>query len=172
MELPAFDPIDFKKFTDGKTIVKVRSIQHPLHHIVTNPVLLYIGHRYGPSCWEWGQASYHQRHREGLRSRRRRHQGKPFVAWSWDYEPPIILETVFDIKLALTCNFCFSLYRLHAKSLKNKWIVNMDTLSIALWVRDSLLKWLDRRTKACTCTTRVNMPCSCSSAEWKEHSRT
>ena len=22
MELPAFDPIDFKKFTDGKTIVK------------------------------------------------------------------------------------------------------------------------------------------------------
>ncbi len=23
MELPAFDPIDFKKFTDGKTIVKV-----------------------------------------------------------------------------------------------------------------------------------------------------
>ena len=51
MELPAFDPIDFKKFTDGKTIVKVRSTQHPLHHIVvTNPVLLYIGHRYGPSC--------------------------------------------------------------------------------------------------------------------------
>ena len=23
MELPAFDPVDFKKFTDGKTIVKV-----------------------------------------------------------------------------------------------------------------------------------------------------
>ena len=27
MELPAFDPTDFKKFTDGKTIVKVSAIE-------------------------------------------------------------------------------------------------------------------------------------------------
>ena len=39
MELPAFfDPIDFKKFTDGKTIVKVSFAPHQCATIETSRV--------------------------------------------------------------------------------------------------------------------------------------
>ena len=38
MELPAFDPIDFKKFTDGKTIVK----DTDMDPIVENEAKLHI----------------------------------------------------------------------------------------------------------------------------------
>ena len=53
MELPAFDPVDFKKFTDGKTIVKVskNSTQHEPFRVIykkleTNLVhlLMNVGH--------------------------------------------------------------------------------------------------------------------------------
>ena len=33
MELPPFDPIDFKKFTDGKTIVKVSKPDRTLTYV-------------------------------------------------------------------------------------------------------------------------------------------
>ena len=79
MELPAFDPIDFKKFTDGKTIVKVRKqaiITARANKLLTWDVFIFTGHRHGRISEGWSQASHIKRHWKSLGRPGCRHQGK------------------------------------------------------------------------------------------------
>ena len=91
------------------------------------------------------------------------------------YYLPTIIHVVFVVDLSnqnsqqhtLICNLSLSLlFRLLAKSLKNKWIDSMVTRSTAWWARDSLSKWQDRPTRVCISTILENLPCFSSNADW------
>ena len=108
-----------------------------------------IGHRYGWISEGWSQASHIKRYWKSLRRPGCRHQGM-------NRKKALIFSPNL-LKLLTNIYFCLIVLRLHARLSKNKWTDSTGTRSTALWVKDSLSRWQDRRTRVYTSIIQANL---------------